>query len=82
MHQHPKKKLRNSPFADKNKFKDRVVTYYGDYLPVEVIDEICQLVHDNSVSKCKSCIFPVENLVIRALQILSDAASEVCESKC
>ncbi|KAG2564654.1 hypothetical protein PVAP13_7NG078034 [Panicum virgatum] len=34
--QHPKINLHNSPLADKNRFKDRVVALYGDYLPIEV----------------------------------------------
>jgi len=55
------------PLLIKKKFKDRVVTLYHDYLPAEVINEICQLVHDYSVPNCKSCIFQVENLVIRVL---------------
>lgn len=45
---------------------------YGDYLPVEVIDELCQLIHDNSVIKCKSYTFPVEpffNIVNNLLAI-------------
>ncbi|CAL5070395.1 unnamed protein product [Urochloa decumbens] len=77
---HPRENLQDKHFDEVNEFKDKLVLLYGDYLPKEVIDGLCQLTHDNSLSKCKSCFTSVENLVIRVLQILSDAASKKYEN--
>ncbi|KXG20585.1 hypothetical protein SORBI_3010G223800 [Sorghum bicolor] len=34
--------------TDSYNFKEKLILYFGDYLPAKVINELCALVHDNS----------------------------------
>ncbi|CAO1947625.1 unnamed protein product, partial [Urochloa humidicola] len=73
LREYPRENLQEKHFDEGNQLKEKLVLLYGDYLPAEVIDGLCSLTHDNSLSKCKSCFVSVQNLVMRVLQILSDA---------
>lgn len=43
---------------------------------MEVIDDLCNLVHENSYNKCRFCIMPTESLVLSVLQMLLDASQK------
>ncbi|KAG0515563.1 hypothetical protein BDA96_10G289200 [Sorghum bicolor] len=65
--------------TDSYNFKEKLILYFGDYLPAKVINELCALVHDNSYGKCTFCAMPTESLVLSVLQILVDAGSKIGE---
>ncbi|KAG0521132.1 hypothetical protein BDA96_08G134900 [Sorghum bicolor] len=65
--------------TDSYNFKEKLILYFGDYLPAKVIKELCALVHDNSYGKCTFCAMPTESLVLSVLQILVDAGSKIGE---
>ena len=43
----------------------------------QVVDELCNLVQDNSYGKCHYCGLPAESLVLSVLQILHDASQNL-----
>ena len=43
----------------------------------QVVDELCNLVQDNSYGKCHYCCLPAESLVLSVLQILHDASQNL-----
>lgn len=64
-----------------NTFKSKILMYFGEFLPMEVIDELCNLIHENSYGKCRFCSMPTESLVLSVLQILLDASQKVASNK-
>ncbi|CAD6236532.1 unnamed protein product [Miscanthus lutarioriparius] len=82
LHHHSKKNLnilKEGP-ADSYKFKEKLVLYFGSYLPAKVINELCVLVRDNSYGKCSYFAMPTESLVLGLLQILVGAGSKIGET--
>ncbi|CAD6211844.1 unnamed protein product [Miscanthus lutarioriparius] len=61
----------------RNAFKEKLTTYFREHLPSDVVDELCNLVQDNSYGKCHYCCLPAESLVLSVLQILHDASQNL-----
>ncbi|CAD6263793.1 unnamed protein product [Miscanthus lutarioriparius] len=67
----------NEESFKRNAFKEKLTTYFGEHLPPDVVDELCNLVQDNSYGKCHYCGLPAESLVLSVLQILHDASQNL-----
>ncbi|XP_066349170.1 uncharacterized protein [Miscanthus floridulus] len=62
-------------------FREKLTMYFGDFLPGNMVDELCKLVQENSYGKCSFCLLPTESLILNVLQILLDAAQNANEVK-
>jgi len=67
--------------GESNSFRDKLNMYFGEFLPANVVDDLCKLVHENSYGKCSFCLMPTESLVLSVLQILLDAAKTADQMK-
>uniref|UniRef100_A0A0A9C1Y0 Aminotransferase-like plant mobile domain-containing protein n=1 Tax=Arundo donax TaxID=35708 RepID=A0A0A9C1Y0_ARUDO len=72
----------NSPCFNISEFKEKLETSFGHCLPIEVKDVFYDILNGSSSISCISCNYKADILILRVLQILSDAASNKPDPDC